>query len=395
MNLIPLDSFEIDEAITSVIGFALSSPYGDGNNLGQPSGLKSVGFIEVQSESGKVGIGECYAGVYSPSLMQGLGEFFNEYLAGSNLNSKTLLTELNDVPFIGRNGLLKSGYSALEMALWDLTGHILDTPVHQLWNASGKQTIPLYYSGGSAAMNQDAIERDVTQAMEGGFTAYKLRVGFQEWQEDLRRLERARKVLEGRPLMVDAIMGTLRPTWDIVKAQQRIQEMVKFQISWVEEPLHPQETQQLAKLKSFSPIPIAAGEAYSGPFEFNRILDTAAVDILQFDATHSGGMGFTMDLIHKASEIGMKTVAHVWGSPLSLVANSSLAAASNRCNLVEYPSVRLALADDIWIHRASVSRGEITLGGAPGFGVRISSHIKETFAYKANSGFKLPKPGPK
>ena len=48
-------------------GFALSSKYGDGNVFGQPKGVKSLGFVEITSESGKKGFGETYSGIYSPT----------------------------------------------------------------------------------------------------------------------------------------------------------------------------------------------------------------------------------------------------------------------------------------------------------------------------------------
>ena len=40
----------INEKITKIEGFALSSPYGDGKSLGQPLGVKSVGFIKIFSD---------------------------------------------------------------------------------------------------------------------------------------------------------------------------------------------------------------------------------------------------------------------------------------------------------------------------------------------------------
>ena len=51
-----------EEKIIKVEGFSLSSKYGDGNVFGQPKGVKSLGFVEITSESGKKGFGETYSG---------------------------------------------------------------------------------------------------------------------------------------------------------------------------------------------------------------------------------------------------------------------------------------------------------------------------------------------
>ena len=42
---------QIDERIKKVEGLALSSPYGKGESLGQPLGVKSVGLVKVYTES--------------------------------------------------------------------------------------------------------------------------------------------------------------------------------------------------------------------------------------------------------------------------------------------------------------------------------------------------------
>ena len=56
--------------INKVIGYCLSSSYGDGNVFGQPLGAKSIGLVEVHTDSGIIGIGETYAGVYVPELIE-------------------------------------------------------------------------------------------------------------------------------------------------------------------------------------------------------------------------------------------------------------------------------------------------------------------------------------
>ena len=71
---------DIDEKITRIEGFALSSPYGDGKSLGQPLGVKSVGFIKVYSSSSRYGLGETYSGVYAPELIKPITNFLEKNL---------------------------------------------------------------------------------------------------------------------------------------------------------------------------------------------------------------------------------------------------------------------------------------------------------------------------
>ena len=111
--------------ITDLFGYVLSSPYGNNNSLGQPLGVKSIGLVEVHTDTGVVGIGETYSGVYAPELVTPGVAFWKPFLVGQDPMAKDSIAELPlTVPFVGRSGLLSSIYSAIEIALWE-TGDTL------------------------------------------------------------------------------------------------------------------------------------------------------------------------------------------------------------------------------------------------------------------------------
>ena len=68
---------ETNEKVKKIIGFTLSSPYGDGKVFGQPKGVKSLSFIEVKSESGLSGFGETYSGIYAPALVPHIVDYLS------------------------------------------------------------------------------------------------------------------------------------------------------------------------------------------------------------------------------------------------------------------------------------------------------------------------------
>ena len=63
---------------------------------------------------------------------------------------------MSEIPFVGRNGLLKSISGAIEIALWDLRGKLLNKPTYQLFPSKRKMT-QCYASGGSVIMNNKEI----------------------------------------------------------------------------------------------------------------------------------------------------------------------------------------------------------------------------------------------
>ena len=147
----------IDERIKRVEGIALSSPYGDGKSLGQPLGIKSVGLVRVYTESGVYGLGETYSGVYAPELIQPIVAFLENYIVGRLIGDDSLVKDLQNIPFIGRNGIIRSVASAIEIALWDIRVKILEIPTYKLLNNESYDSVPVYASSGTVIFSPAAI----------------------------------------------------------------------------------------------------------------------------------------------------------------------------------------------------------------------------------------------
>lgn len=380
---------DIDVKITKVRGLALSSPYGDGKVFGQPMNVKSIGLIEISTESGLKGIGETYAGVYAPELVAPIAAFLESFVVGRTVGDDSIIRQLTEIPFIGRNGVLRSMISAIEIAIWDLRGKLLDKPVYSLLGAT-KQKIQTYASGGSVVLSPDEIRKDVEVSLVKGFNAYKMRVGRQDWALDLQRVAVAREMLGQRLLMVDAIMGTLRPPWDAKTATARACDLEPFELRWLEEPVYPEDISALAEVRRDSPVPIAAGEAYSGWGEYQAILNNQAVDILQFDATHSGGIDICRSLAKECGRRRLDAAVHVWGSAVAISANAHLALACSEISILEIPMIPLDITEHMWVEAPQLKEGYYQLSDAPGLGVELTRDLETRYALVPGSGYRLP-----
>ena len=67
-------------------------------------------------------------------------------------------------------------------------------------------------------------------------------------------------------------------------------ELARFDLAWIEEPTPPESIDALADVRAKSPVPIAAGERWFEPDRFLEAIEKRAVDILQPDVCHLGGM---------------------------------------------------------------------------------------------------------
>ena len=73
---------------------------------------------------------------------------------------------------------------------------IQNKPVYQLFDATANKSVQCYYSGGSVAFSEREIEDDITKMKKLGFNAFKMRVGLQEWNKDIKRVNKASDILK-------------------------------------------------------------------------------------------------------------------------------------------------------------------------------------------------------
>lgn len=377
----------INEKITSIKSFCLSSKISKGKILGQKNQIKTFGFIEIESESGKKGFSENYASVYISELTSSVVDFLKQYIVGKKISDEGLFNDAHNIPIIARNGLIKSIMGSIEVAIWDLRGKILNKPVYELLNKK-QNKVKCYASGGSISMDNNQIENEIDLILKKNFMAYKMRVGFDTWDKDLKRLKSAKSKLGDKGLMVDSIMGTISPSWSLSEAKKKIKDLSEFNPIWLEEPLHPSKIDEYSKLKN-KKIPIAAGEAYSGFFEFDYLINNNSVDVLQFDCTHSGGIDICKKIAEKSKNKNIKNSIHVWGSPLALCSNLHLALSLEDLMFFEVPHIEFELTKYMETNQVNFKNGYATLDDTPGFGIDIDDNIKDKFKYVKGTEFNL------
>jgi len=371
--------------IIDINGFGLSSPTIDSSYLGylNNSKFKNIGIVEVITDENIVGYGETYAGVYCAELIKPTIEFLKDYLIGKELNNPQKISSLiSSIPYVGRNGFFSSLSSAINIALYDILGKKMGIPTYQIFNKK-KSSIKVYASNGSSTFNPKEIEEDVKSILDLGFDAYKMRVGYQTWENDLRRVEAARHILgSDNLLMVDAIMGTLNPPWSKKEAEKKINSLKDYDLYWIEEPLHPNNLNGLSELNSL--FPVAGGESLSGKHEFDIYFEKKCVSYIQPDVTHSGGFDVCLDIAKKWN----KTAAHVWGSGIAVLANLHFALAAD-IHILEIPMMTLTITDEILEARIKIEDGRIKAPDTPGIGIKITNEIKEKYKLRKDSNYRI------
>ena len=178
-------------------------------------------------------------------------------------------------------------------------------------------------------------------------------------------------------------------TLDLAKAS--LAALAPHRISWVEEPLSPQDIVGYELLQRCSPVPVATGEALYTVFDFQRLFERRAVDVVQPDLTLCGGFWQARRIADLAELHHIRLSPHVWGSGIGLAAAVHFVAsrppfpqAQNAPwpTLVEYDVGENPMREGLLKNPLLARNGLIEVPSGPGLGIEIDWDVVARYAAK-------------
>ena len=245
--------------------------------------------VTVQTDEGIGGSGEVYFGRIAggPKALAALTEHVLKPLAiGSDPDfvRGTHEAMLRETEYHGSSGLAMFGIAAVDTALWDCLGRAHGVPCWRLWGAV-RDSIPAYAMVGWLNYTDEEVQRICAQAVEQGFRAVKIKVGYPTLAEDVQRVQVVRQAIgEGIGLMVDANQALT--TKEALRRGRAFEDLGCY---WWEEPIPADDIDGYACLAEHLDIPVATGENLYTLADFARFLRREAVDIVQPDLRRAGG----------------------------------------------------------------------------------------------------------
>ncbi len=230
----------------------------------------------------------------------------------------------------------------LELALWDIIGKSLDTPLYRLWGPATDKVRPY---AATVHFDKSPQERadDALRFLEKGFRAIKLRVHHLDMKDDLRLVETVVRAVDGKmAVMVDANQAGKRPdspppVWDVDRALATAKEMDAMGVYWLEEPLNRQSLAELARVRSaLKRMHLAGGEGNRGLDQFREILTAGAYSYIQPDPVTSGPVSVVRKIATLGEAFGALFGPHHGKSGAGMMANLHLQCAAPNSGYLEY-----------------------------------------------------------
>lgn len=282
-------------------------------------------FVRVESEDGAIGWGEASLEGHAEAV-EGAFEALRDRFIGHDPHR---IEDIWQVAYRGgfyRGGpVLMSALAGLEQALWDLKGKVVGLPAWEMLGGAVRDRIRAYAWIGGDRPHEIA---EAAQARhDQGFSAVKMNATPEmDWlgtpkafDEVVKRVEAAQAA--GMDVGLDFHGRVHKPM-----AKQLAKALEPLGLLFIEEPLLSENREGLAQIANLVSTPIALGERLYSRWDFKPFLESGAVDIIQPDLSHAGGISECRRIAAMAEAYDVAVAPHCPLGPLALAACLQLAA---------------------------------------------------------------------
>jgi 2-dehydro-3-deoxyphosphogalactonate aldolase len=356
-------------------------------------------FVKLVTDSNVVGYGEAYSLPFHPNVVV---KMINDVCARHVIDANPFRIEqlwriIFSAGYNQRSGNALMGVlSAIEMACWDIVGKELDRPIYDLLGGRVRERIRsytyLYPREGDTKdvyTDSDLAAQRAAEYVARGFTAVKFDPVGPYTAYDPRQLSRAmlsrsetfcRKIREAVGDRADILFGT-HGQMTASGAIRLAKVLEPYDPLWFEEPVPPENENEMAKVARAIPIPVATGERLASKYEFQRVLAAGAAAILQPNLGRVGGILEAKKIAGMAEANYLQIAPHLYCGPIVGAAAIQLGACSPNLLIQEGILDWGGFHADILRRPIDWEEGYILLPTAPGLGVELDERVAEAHPY--------------
>ncbi|ABK73361.1 galactonate dehydratase [Mycolicibacterium smegmatis] len=354
-------------------------------------------FLRIETDEGLVGWGEPVLEGRAATVAAAVEEL-SDYLIGQDPGQiEDLWTVMYRGGFYRGGGIHMSALAGIDQALWDLKGKTLGVPTHELLGGRVRDRIKVYsWIGGDRPSETAKAAREV---VDRGFTAVKM-----NGTEELQYVDTWDKV-DRAVASVAAVRDAVGPNIGIgvdfhgrvhkPMAKVLLRELEPYRLMFVEEPVLSEHVDGFVDVLRQSPIPIALGERLFSRWDAKTILASGAVDIIQPDPSHCGGITEARKIAHMAEAYDVALALHCPLGPIALAACLQIDAGCYNATIQEQSlGIHYNTTNDLLDYLAdpgvfTYADGQVQIPTGPGLGIEIN---EEYVAERAAEGHRWRNP---
>jgi L-alanine-DL-glutamate epimerase-like enolase superfamily enzyme len=357
-------------------------------------------LIRIETDADVHGLGESYFGAGVKDVIL---KYFKPMLIGQDpFNVDRLYTQLlmKYTGYGAIGGVTVEAASGIEIALWDLVGRILETPVCNLLGGRFRDSVRFYRTMQLPKKNakDPAAWRELVREARSEkwkWTAFKFQgdaipvlmldpeyrrpehdpftrnLSTRDIKEIVRYHEIVRQELgpDGEFAIDFHWHYDTRDAIELAKALEPIKPM------WMEDPVPPENPEAMAYVRQHSPVPVCTGENLYTRHGFLKLIELQGCDGVHIDIPKSGGLLEAKRISDLADNYYIWTAAHNPASAIGTIA-SAHAASSMRNFRVHELANYVDWWPDLVIHEGPIwENGYLKIQDKPGYGIELNPDV--------------------
>ncbi|OAM76933.1 galactonate dehydratase [Devosia elaeis] len=280
-------------------------------------------FLKVETDEGISGWGEPVLEGHAETLAAKISELA-DFVVGLDTR------RIEDIwQMLYRNGcyrggpVLMSAISGLDMALWDIKGRALGVPVHELLGGPVRDRVRTYcWIGGDRPQN---LIEGALALRDKGYDACKFNIcselqivdSYAKVDGIIRNLFELREAVGASMDLAFDFHGRVHAPM----ARVLLKELEPLRPMFVEDAVVSAMVETMADLARATSIPLCIGERLHSRYDFKRVFETRAAQVINPDTAHVGGISEMVRIGHWAGAYDIALAPHCPLGPIALAAS--------------------------------------------------------------------------
>lgn len=343
-------------------------------------------FLKIETDEGITGWGEPVIEGKAATVKAAVDELM-EYLLGKDpMHIEDHWNVMYRAGFYRGGPILMSAIAGIDQALWDIKGKYYNAPIHQLLGGKARDKMKVYsWIGGDRPAEVGEAARKMA---EQGFLAVKMNAteelqyidSYEKIDAAIQRIAAVREAVgPGLGIGIDFHGRVHKPMAKILA-----KELEPFRPMFIEEPVLPENNEDLREIAQHVAIPIATGERMFSKWQFKTLLKEGYADIIQPDVSHAGGITECKKIISMAEAFDVAAAPHCPLGPIALAACLQVDATCHNAFIQEQSlGIHYNQGSDLLDYLADKTvfqykDGYVDIPSKPGLGIEINeTHVRK------------------
>ena len=366
--------------------------------------------LKIQTDEGVYGLGDATLNGREMAVVSYLADHVIPCLVGRDP------FQIEDIwQYLYRGAYWRGGpvtmtaIAAVDMALWDIKGKALKTPVYNLLGGRSRSGVLVYGHANGGDIEETSDE--VAKYVDLGYKAVRAQSGIPGLPstygvaQDKLFYEPAEKGLppenlwstEKYLLHVPKLFEALRLKFgdDLhllhdahhrltpIEAARLGKSLEPYHLFWLEDAVAAELQEAFRIVRGHTTTPLALGEVFNSIWDAHILITEQLIDYIRMTIVHSGGISHLKKIAALAEIYHVRTGCHGATdlSPVSMAAALHFDTAINNFGIQEYMR-HTKETDEVFRHSYNFKDGYLHCGEEPGFGVDYDEALAARFPYE-------------